>query len=382
MGGAAKHLMQLHHDHELNMWEIYQIFEQAGRGEIKFYEKLDGMNIVFTWNEGLRFARNEGDIAKGGMDRQALAEKFRGRDKVEAAFLQSYDALARALENIKHRQEIFDGGKRWFSAEILGPINPNIVHYDRKSLVIHRTRLNSFDEMFDSFLLALLDNIPAMNQNSMDWEICGPAEVKTRKMSKKEMSHFVGLAKILAKQMPGYTMRSTVKDFTWGHVNKICKEKGLGRSTSLYVTDRIIGKKGCMDLRTLKKEFPEDAKLIDELVKDEWNVFKQAQEPLAKLVNDFAVSLLKGAKSSQVQDSRAEVRRLRKITSERIEELSQSEGPKVSKFLEEQLYQLGSVENIDTPVEGVVFDYRGKTYKFTGSFASANRILGYGRYSH
>ena len=83
-----------------------------------------------------------------------------------------------------------------------------------------------------------------------------------------------------------------------------------------------------------------------------------------------------------LSNNQAEVQRLRNVTQEKIQQLSVSEDPKVAKFLEEQLYQLGSVENIDTPVEGVVFDYNGKTYKFTGSFAAANRILGHGRYPH
>jgi len=382
MGGAAKHLMQLHHDHELAMFEIQEIFSQAARGEIKFYEKLDGMNIVFTWNDGLRYARNEGDKSKGGMDRNALAEKFRGRDKVEKAFLESYEFLFNVLENIEHKEQIFNAGLRWFSAEILGPINPNIIHYDRKSIVIHRTQLDSSDELFESFLLAFLHNLEKIPQTTDGWRISGPAEVQARKMSKKELAQFNNRLNELVRSMTGYWMRCTVQDFTWSAVNNICKEKDLKSACALYVTDRIVGKENCKDLRTLKKEFPHQARVIDELVKDDWNVFKSAQEPLNKLVNDFATSLLKGVKSSQIVNNEAEVQRLRKVTSEKIDELSKSDNPKVIQFLDEQLFQLVSVKNIDTPVEGVVFDYKGKTYKFTGSFASANRILGYGRYPH
>jgi hypothetical protein len=35
-----------------------------------------------------------------------------------------------------------------------------------------------------------------------------------------------------------------------------------------------------------------------------------------------------------------------------------------------------NVENITSPMEGVVFIYKGNAYKFTGSFAAANQILG------
>jgi hypothetical protein len=43
--------------------------------------------------------------------------------------------------------------------------------------------------------------------------------------------------------------------------------------------------------------------------------------------------------------------------------------------------KLKSLENITSPVEGVVFIYKGNAYKFTGSFAAANQILGLFKYS-
>ena len=100
MGGAAKHLMQLYNDNELSFSEIGQIFELAGTGQLQMFEKLDGMNTVFTWCPKVmspKFARNNGDISTGGMDRQQLAEKFLGRARVEAAFLESYDAVELGL---------------------------------------------------------------------------------------------------------------------------------------------------------------------------------------------------------------------------------------------------------------------------------------------
>jgi len=36
---------------------------------------------------------------------------------------------------------------------------------------------------------------------------------------------------------------------------------------------------------------------------------------------------------------------------------------------------IGGLKKI-VPVEGIVFKYKGKTYKFTGAFAPVNQILG------
>jgi hypothetical protein len=45
-----------------------------------------------------------------------------------------------------------------------------------------------------------------------------------------------------------------------------------------------------------------------------------------------------------------------------------------------QMEKLKSVSNITSPVEGIVFLYKGNAYKFTGSFASCGQILGLFKY--
>ena len=51
---------------------------------------------------------------------------------------------------------------------------------------------------------------------------------------------------------------------------------------------------------------------------------------------------------------------------------------KKMKKLKQQLEKLNSLGGLNkiVPVEGVVFKYKGKTYKFTGAFAPVNQILG------
>ena len=386
MGGAAKHLMQLYHDHELSFKEINDIFQLAGTGQLQMFEKLDGMNTVFTWCPKImspKFARNDGDIASGGMDRQLLAEKFRGREKVEAAFLESYDALELGLRVVPVHvlEKIFDGGKRWVSAEILGPINPNIVHYDSKKLVLHKVRLHSHDESFEHAFEDFVNLLPKINRplKQLGWQMTGPTPVKLKSMDpeKLKLFHFSLRTLSVANNL---VSGSTVSNYTWKNVFNYLINRGMSNEAAVVVTDRIIGSKNCADLRELKKMFPNQAYLIDDVVKNDWNVFKKSQELLAKLVDEFASTLMRDAKSAHISDNESEVLRLQNSTRNESEELQKVNDLKVQTFLNEQLNLLGSPENITTPIEGVVFTYRGKNYKFTGSFAAANRILGYRRY--
>lgn len=382
MGGAAKHMMQLYHDHELSFDEMLDIFQLAASGEIEFTEKLDGMNIVFTWSPitGLRFARNDGDIASGGMDRSSLAERFSGRGNVERAFLESYDALHSVLHG-PSLGGIFSGGRRWFSAEVLGPINPNIIHYSNKEIVLHNTNLHSNDEEFDSAFSRLLDSIVGNIPNS-EWSVRGPSKIKLNLMTKEEfLIHQIALENLLERvDSSEYAEYHTVSSFAQERIHQRLMNEGMSYDASLLTSGRIVGNESCRDLRYLKKTFPYQAAQIEAAVKDEWNMFKWALEPLAKIVDDFGIALLRGVNSSHIRDNRAEVARLREVTSNEIDALKTVEEPKVRVFLEEHVAKLGSVSHIDTPIEGVVFKYNAKNYKFTGSFATANRILGYRRY--
>ena len=51
---------------------------------------------------------------------------------------------------------------------------------------------------------------------------------------------------------------------------------------------------------------------------------------------------------------------------------------KKKKTLKQQLEKLNSIGGLKkiVPVEGIVFKYKGNTYKFTGAFAPVNQILG------
>ena len=65
-GGAAGHLMHLYDNWELTFRELKDVMAAAAAGRLEqATEKVDGMNLVFTWDAStgqLRAARSAGDI--------------------------------------------------------------------------------------------------------------------------------------------------------------------------------------------------------------------------------------------------------------------------------------------------------------------------------
>ena len=106
-------------------------------------------------------------------------------------------------------------------------------------------------------------------------------------------------------------------------------------------------------------------------------------QPIEMAIHDFSVELLRGLKSAYILDNEAEVERLKNETERAISAIKNYQGPEqniVSDLLVKQLTKLKDHSNIDTAVEGFVFQYDGQMYKFTGNFAPINQLLGLFKY--
>ena len=66
-----------------------------------------------------------------------------------------------------------------------------------------------------------------------------------------------------------------------------------------------------------------------------------------------------------------------------ISSIRGSNNPGAIAKLETELARLESLGGADkiVPIEGIVFSYKGNTYKLTGAFAALNQILGIMKYS-
>ena len=112
-------------------------------------------------------------------------------------------------------------------------------------------------------------------------------------------------------------------------------------------------------------------------------LIKKLIQPIEMAIHDFAVELLRGLKSAYVLDNEAEVERLKKETEDAIRAIQTYKGPEkeaAQDILVRQLKKLKHHDNIDTVVEGFVFQHDGQMYKFTGNFAPMNQLLGLFRY--
>ena len=150
------------------------------------------------------------------------------------------------------------------------------------------------------------------------------------------------------------------------------------------IVDRVLKKENAKSLTQIYKGFPKDQKdAIRNFVNNGNMYIKQAILPIEEAIHDFAVELLKGLQSAYILDNEAEVGRIKNEVVNAIKTIQAYQGEHselAQDVLAQQLRKIKHVENINTAVEGFVFQHGDQLYKFTGNFAPVNQLLGLFKY--
>lgn len=394
MGGAVGHIQHLHENRELTFKELKDILKRASDGELQeVTEKLDGMNLMFTWSGELRLARSVTDIKLQGMTPQNLSTKFMDRGNVSAAFMGAVDVLLRSMAAIPDdvKLAIFQAGSLWYSIEIIYPENQNVINYDTNGLVFHgwpiyrRESSGNVKEGPDAGVTVLLEYIQNMQAvvGQQNWKLHGPAIVQMKKLGDSRALDRAKREINAARDSVGLSDGDSLVDYLRRCVMKDVKRElpELTQDCQINVMQRACELPRALTRVELKRSIPKFVhKRLDVFLDCGSTLVKKHMQPIESAIYDFAVEVLKNVSSLMVRDGESEIIRLRKAVKQAILQADRLSDDGQRSKLEKQLSRLGSVENISSPVEGIVFMHRGQAYKLTGAFAPVNQILGLFKY--
>ena len=107
-------------------------------------------------------------------------------------------------------------------------------------------------------------------------------------------------------------------------------------------------------------------------------IVKENMKPFEELFFGVGAEILKNVKGFMAANPDKSVQSIRKKLKTSIENVKASGDKKKLNTLKLQLDKLNKIGGVDAivPSEGIVFKYKGKTYKFTGAFAPINQITG------
>jgi hypothetical protein len=403
-GGAYGHMAHPFDDKELTFGDLKKIIELGLGGQLNrednVTEKLDGQNIMVSFKDGkLIAARNKGHIKNGGktaLDTKGIISKFKGRGDIKDAFVFAMKDLEKAIKSLsdKQKEKIFNNGYNFMNLEVMWPASANVINYDKAELVFHGALI------YD-------------NKGNVKGEVKGSGRVLAGmiKQRNQNIQKKYKIGKPVFLDVPKHQDFGTMKSKFIGELNKLRNQYGLkdNDTLGLYhqsyweeyiynaaqqfnydITDDILENltkrwaffDKSYKIPTIKKELKDEPIFLEWVLKtDKENhkkMVKENMKPFETLFFEVGAEILKNVKGFMAANPNKSVQNIRKKLNTSIENVIASGDKKKLNTLKLQLDKLNKIGGLDAivPSEGLVFKYKGKTYKFTGAFAPVNQITG------
>jgi len=438
MGGVFGHMSHIYDNPGMTFGQIKDIMQKASAGQLeKVTEKTDGQNLFVSYKvsdgtqrwvseEAVRSARNKGDIKNGGMTSEQLAAKFAGRGALEDAFNNAFRAFAKTVDKFSDEEKLKLFGPDtniYYNAEVMDPANPNVINYDTKTFLIHRAGHAEYDKETGKpvdkeagFSEQQAGTLQSVLEKSQDEMSKGDFKVQVNAIRQlKALGDDVALSTALkgmdkVMSSAGVNDGDTIADYVIGKwrilVNKELAE--LSDQGKQLIIKRVMSdyygalegdgplKSRGLETRQIVKAInqPELNKKVIEVIKSYPQHFKEFIFPVESVIHRFAIEIMRAVQSAYIiaaGGNEKEVARLQALVGKAIDTIQGSGNEEAMEILKPQLEKLSQIEDdgpvgavdlsmISSAAEGIVFDYDGHTYKFTGGFAPANQILGLFKY--
>jgi hypothetical protein len=401
-GGAAGHMKHPFDDQSLTFADFKNIVHAGLQGELNFEEeateKTDGQNVFATVQDGeVKFARNKGDM-KNPMTLSQFKDKFEGHASklVQDTFQFAAEDLANSLNKLSTKDlEIFNNGKNFMNMELIYSKNPNVIYYDRDVIQFHGIKVTDGEGNIigeeTKYAKSIAKALKDLKLNiGKTFTVIPPQVIKLGKDIDFETNKNKFIKKVEdlknrykltdADEVARYhemwwreLIDQNFPDLEQDHKEGLLLRWAYGdkKTLNLRSLDKTIGK----DKATLVKKFDKE---------DVKKKYKENIRPFEDLFLELGSVILKNASNFVAANPEAEMQRLHNQIRTEADRIKKGGGEEqINKVIAEleRLDRIGGIESI-IPTEGVVFVYKGKVFKLTGTFAAINQLMGiikYGR---
>lgn len=401
-GGAAGHMSHPFDEKDLTFGDFKKIVESGLQGELNFEEeateKTDGQNVFATVQDGeVKFARNKTELANP-MDLATFKNKFEGHASplVQDTFQFAAEDLANSLNKLSPKDlEVFDNGKNWMNMELIYSKNPNVIYYDRDVIQFHGIKktdgegniIGDDNKPAKSIAKAMQDLKVNVGKT---FTVIPPQVIKIGKDLNFEKNKGKFIKKIEALR-DRYGLLDTdpvskYHEMWWREtIDRNFPDIEQDYKEGLFLR-WAYGDKKTLNMRSLSKLLGKDkASLIKKFDKEDVKKkYKENIRPFEDLFLELGSIILKNASNFVAANPDAEMQRLHDQIRTEAEGIKKTGGAAQIAKVEAELARLDRIGGIESiiPTEGIVFVYKGKTMKLTGTFAAINQLMGiikYGR---
>lgn len=400
-GGLGGHMSHLYENGDLTFAEIKDVFKQGSKGKLQGTEKTDGQNIKLSFSIKRQVAlgaRNATQVKQGGLSTQEMVAFFADHPNpnLKLAFGDAVKIFEKAVKLLDVEQQIELFGSNadiWYNAEVMDDRTRNVVNYDTRNLLIHRTGHALYDKATGKIIedetgetdkkatkfMNFLEKVQDKVSNKRHAILVNPIQ-NLQALNNKEAlrTAITSVDKIMAKY--GLNDGNTINDLLRKDLNARIRTRLPEEIKAKIISNFLdIGPK--VGKKDLKKDLSPELKAeVDDMINNASVLMKEAIRPIEIIVTDFAAEMLKTLNSIFILDNKKETERLSQEVQVAIQNIETSGKKGDLDFLNRQLEKLKGVDSISSAVEGFAFSYKGHLYKFTGKFAPVNQILGLSKY--
>ena len=416
-GGIYGHMSHPFEVNDFTFGDYKQLVRDLFESKIeKYTEKLDGMNIYATVDENgiTRFARNSTDLSSqsGGMDPDGMVARW-GKDgqdpSIHGAYVKAYNLFNDVLKQLPDPVGFFNGNgyRIYANCEVIMEMHPNVILYPKDVLSFHGLtafRLNEKgkaeevvlpDEVFDKKMAVLERLLPEIQSQYGDAQITPEVAIDTTRDAQATTERFIAQIDLI-EEYAGVDDNTTIIDYRAKLLPGWLEDHGYDIFLNNDFTDYFLKRwvYGIKDpsistVKTpiIKSGIPNAQEICDTAVDFEGKfraddpvtiALKEIMKPVRMFFYRLGDEIIERCKDYTNLGREGivldEILRQLEATKELLRNAGEDDldlQQKMTYFLQ-CLTDLGDKHN---SMEGVVFKYRGHTFKLTGSFAALNRAI-------
>lgn len=389
-GGASGHMKHPYDYTELTLRDIKGLIRDLFSGKIEdITEKIDGTNIQATMNpEGtVVFIRNKSDLNSklGGMTIEDMAAKWADKPSISKTFLTAGSIITQVFNKIgKSFFNPSENKKLVLNCECVIEGKTNVLYYNDSQVYFHDIWIyeKGEDDKWEHTDTTKkgLDVINKACENLSSAKITPNIIIKTQKDSENMLVSFIKKIDKIFKEA-GCKENSTIEEYKLNRFRQIAKEKDLEwlyEDPDMFNTlfKRWFNADKSVNIRIIKNSFTDHLEEFSDIEKTEYKkIVQKSMFPIDNFFIELGNSVISLCSGILNDNSKIEiVKKLKNDLEKTISEINTEGDEDIKQKLLIQLKRIGSYDINAT--EGIVFRYKDKLMKCTGSFAPLNAILG------
>ena len=380
------HILNFYEDHDMPLEELEEVIDAALTGELEnVQEKMDGQNITFTVNNGELMFFNKGvsatRVRKGGMNRDTLQRKFQRNKMMQEAFVSAYDALSEVTSGF---DDLFQGGTVVIESALIDPDTPNTILYVNPAIRFIRAVALSPEaqlsqEAFDRFV-EHASNSQGRYHMGLVPHVLRRADAISHLTEATALKH--DLRRLAERH--GLTIQHTVGDLSRALIRfKLCTYDCVPERLREAAVDRLLLGRGelARKYRALGVS-PQRWKEFQRLDKNRATFVAEALIPMEEIIQKLGAYTFRNLEFTMTASNHEQLRLMMEdVRAAYEQDRIQADSDQMERIRVALARMRANQTLFESPVEGIVFDWRGRTRKLTGMFTAINKLRGLFRVS-